>query len=138
MLYEIDWHDFPMTIQKDIELLMSRNQVSSGLTFGPFGVDINRETFKIVRFSNRILFYVLEKAEISIYCFHTISDLEQNLLLRNVFDKFFQILIELFIPNDGLEGRAEKSSPKKEVMAPKEKRHRMEPKLFDFTCSTKF
>lgn len=49
MLYEAKWEDLPINIQKVIMLIIHRKQNEEGLSLGPFGHGINRETFKVVR-----------------------------------------------------------------------------------------
>lgn len=49
MLYETKWEILPIKIQKILKLLIQQKQNARGLSLGPFGVGINRETFKVVR-----------------------------------------------------------------------------------------
>ena len=48
MFYEIKWEILPPNVQKVIMLLIHRKQNERGLSLGPFGMGINRESFKLV------------------------------------------------------------------------------------------
>lgn len=55
MLYQTNWEVLPPKIQMFIMLLIHRKQNERGLKLGPFGVGINRETFKLVGFLDRLI-----------------------------------------------------------------------------------
>lgn len=48
MLYDTEWEVLPTDIQKAIMHLINQKQNVSGISLGPFGYGINRDTFKIV------------------------------------------------------------------------------------------
>lgn len=49
-LIDSDWYVLPRELQGYIECLINRQQNVAGLSIGPFGADLNRFTFKTVRF----------------------------------------------------------------------------------------
>lgn len=55
ILYEIEWDVLPPNIQRIIMLLIHRKQNEPGLKLGPFGTGINREIFKLVRYSHNFI-----------------------------------------------------------------------------------
>lgn len=87
MLYGTKWEVFPPKIQKIIMLLIHRKQSERGLKLGPFGVGINRESFKLVIafFLNLFKLYqykiCLEKVLVSIISYSH----EHNCYLRSIF-----------------------------------------------------
>lgn len=64
MLYQTKWEILPPKTQMVVMLLIHRKQNEKGLSLGPFGMGINRESFKLVYalnfFGTCLLFSILK------------------------------------------------------------------------------
>lgn len=61
MLYQTNWEILPNNMQKVIMLIIHRKQSERGLSLGPFGLGINRESFELVntQFLSKLHFFTL-------------------------------------------------------------------------------